>query len=88
MKTKEENHPPNKQVKDPLIRWSPDTTFTCMSDFSCCYLSRQFGFCFTEATRVLLAGGRGGVGREQPFEHTSTQHNWISQKENNTQDVN
>jgi len=79
MKTKEKV--PNqhtKKVKDPPMRRSPDTMLSCTSDFSCCYLSRQFVFCFTEATRVIL----GGVGGESiPF---NTQHNWISQEENNT----
>lgn len=59
IKGKTTKNPPNKQVPDPPIRQSSDTIFSCMSDFSCCYLSRQFGFCFTEVTRVLLAGGMG-----------------------------
>lgn len=46
---------PTKQVEDPPIRRSSDIMLSCMSDFCCRYLSRQFGFCFLEAIRVLVA---------------------------------
>lgn len=43
-----------KKEKDPPVRQNADAMFSRMSDFSCCYLSRQFVFCFTEVTRLLL----------------------------------
>jgi len=49
MKTKKK-----KKEKDPPVRQNADAMFSRMSDFSCCYLSRQFVFCFTEVTRLLL----------------------------------